>query len=265
MEEKLQERWAEFTDRWPTLQLDPGAFAMHLEALEITSLDDVAWVDLALAWACGHGNANALRVFESEFIRGTESVLRRLDSAASFVDEAQQRLRARLLVAETGTSPRVLAYAGRGPLIGWVRIAAARVGLSLLRESTRAAKREELLWADAVLFPGGAPVDLALLKRRYAAVLSAGLRKACAELEDRERAVLRMYFVEGLSIDKIGQVYGVHRATIARWIARTKTSLTDRMHAFMVADGAVPPDEIPSLDRLVRSQLEISLDGLLGG
>ncbi len=238
--------------------------AAELERREIADLSGVHWVELVLAWACGQGRPTALKIFEAEFISRTDAVLRRLDSDLAFVDEAQQRLRARLLVSAGEGPPRVAAYAGRGPLIGWVRVAASRVGLGLLRETKRSEKRDELLWADAVLFPGGAPTDLEYLKQRYASALSDGLKQACAQLEDRERAVLRMYFVEGLNIDKIGVVYGVHRATVARWIGKTKAALTERMHEVMVAQAAIPREELQSIDRLVRSQLEISLGGLLG-
>ncbi len=264
VQEALQARWSELTDRWPTLNLDVADVASALQSRGVDDLEGVHWAELVLAWACGKGHPIALKIFEAEFISRTDAVLRRLDSDPAFVDEAQQRLRARLLVSDGETAPRVAAYAGRGPLIGWVRVAAARVGLGFLRETKRGEKRDELLWADAVLFPGGAPTDLEYLKQRYASVLTKGLKQACAELEDRERAVLRMYFVEGLNIDKIGVVYGVHRATVARWISKTKASLTERMHAVMVAQAAIPPEELESIDRLVRSQLEISLGGLLG-
>lgn len=36
------------------------------------------------------------------------------------------------------------------------------------------------------------------------------------------------------------------------------------MHGIMTEDNAVPVEELASIDRLVRSQLEISLAGLLG-
>lgn len=260
----LREEWDALATRWPNVHCDPDTLAARLEALEIESLDGVRWVEFALAQACVDGDAAALRVFEAEFIRGTERALQRLDSGSDFVDEAQQRLRERLLVPRDDGSPRIADYRGRGPLAGWVSVAAVRVGLSLLRASKRAARRDEGLWAEAVLFPTGVETDLQHLKQRYAPLLAECIRKVFAGLEERERAVLRMYFVEGLNIDAIGLVYGVHRSTIARWISRTRSTISDAVHAMMVQDGVVPSEELQSIDRLVRSQLDISLGGLLG-
>ncbi len=264
LRESLRGRWTEFTERWPTIQPQEAPFLAHLAALSITDLQDLHWTDLALASCCAQQDPAALRIFETEFVAPTGRAIRRLDPSTDFVDEVQQRLRTRLLLADGEHSPRITAYGGRGPLGGWVSVAAVRLGLTLLGQTKRAAQRDALLWSDAVLFPGGVPAELQHLKQRYAPRLAECLRAACGQLEDRERAVLRMYFVEGLNIDKIGRVYGVHRATIARWIARTRTTLCQQTHAMMLAEGVAPAEELQSIDRLVRSQLDISLGGLLG-
>lgn len=261
---RLQEEWGALTERWPGMALEPRVLAERLGALGVERLEDIRWVEFALAQACADQDPVALRVFEAEFIAGTERALGRLDNGADFVDEAQQELRQRLLLPRDGNPPRIADYRGRGPLGGWVSVAAVRVGLSLLRSSQRAARRDEGLWAEAVLFPSGVDVDLQHLKQRYAPMLAACIRKVFAELEDRERAVLRMYFVESLNIDAIGLVYGVHRSTIARWIGRTRTTICEAVHARMVEDGLAPAEELRSIDRLVQSQLDISLGGLLG-
>jgi RNA polymerase sigma-70 factor (ECF subfamily) len=48
------------------------------------------------------------------------------DASATFVDDVRQALRVRLLV-EAGGRARLADYAGRGPLRGWIGVAAARV------------------------------------------------------------------------------------------------------------------------------------------
>ena len=64
--------------------------------------------------------------------------------------------------------------------------------------------------------------ELELQKREHAAAFTAALREAAAALEPRLRAVLAMHFTEDLSIDQIGAVYAVHRATAARWVQRAR-------------------------------------------
>ena len=72
-----------------------------------------------------------------------------------------------------------------------------------------------------------------------------------------------MYFVGGLNIDKIGKVYGVHRGTVARWIAKSKDTIAERTRKVLTDDFAIPTEDLESLDRLARSQLELSLSQLL--
>ncbi len=239
-------------------------FCEHLTRLDVGAGAEPHAEDLALAWACGRGDAAALRAFEEQLAPVAARAITRVDADPGFVDECVQQVRTRLLLPDGDRPPRILGYGGRGPLVGWVSVAAVRVALSVLRASRRQAARDETLWSEAVLFPSGLSPDLQHLKERYAPQLGEGLRKACAELDERDRAVLRLYFAEGLNIDKIGKVYGVHRATVARWINRTKAALTERMHAIMHEQRGVPIDELASIDRLVRSQLDISLGGLLG-
>ena len=59
-----------------------------------------------------------------------------------------------------------------------------------------------------------------------------------ATLDQRQRNVLQMNLVQGLSIDEVGRVYAVHRATAARWVSaareqlvsQTRTRLAERLN-----------------------------------
>ncbi len=67
-----------------------------------------------------------------------------------------------------------------------------------------------------------------------------------------------------MTIDNLCGLYGVHRATVARWIVRIKAELfaraTDELKQRLGLDSA----EVQSLCEAVRSQLEMSLSGLAG-
>ncbi|MBZ0236411.1 MAG: helix-turn-helix domain-containing protein, partial [Deltaproteobacteria bacterium] len=106
--------------------------------------------------------------------------------------------------------------------------------------------------------------ELALLKARYAGELEAALRRAGEALTERERALLRLAFVDGLNVDQVGDVYGVHRATAARWIARARTRVFELTRDDLRARLALTPTEFESVVRLVRSQVELSLTRLFG-
>jgi len=102
--------------------------------------------------------------------------------------------------------------------------------------------------------------ELALVKRRLGPAFQAALREAIDGLPPRDRVILRMHLVDGLSIDRIAQPYGVHRATAARWLADVREAILVRVHERLAtALGDVESDQLKSLGRLVASQLHLSL------
>jgi hypothetical protein len=54
---------------------------------------------------------------------------------------------------------------------------------------------------------------------------------AVRSLDPAERQLLQHYFVSGLSIDRLGPLYSVHRATIARRIRRTTERVRRQVRA----------------------------------
>lgn len=267
LSETIGARWTAITACWPGVAVPQARFVAHLAQLlgdDAEQAGELHLQDLYLAMACAAGDAAALKAFEAAVMGQTLGAIRSLDSQAAFVDEVQQRVRTRLLVGEDGKPPRIAEYRGRGPLAAWVTVTAVRTGLTLMREGKRANRFGDERWAEAIVLPQTGDPELDHLKARYRVELGEALAAACATLQDRERAVLRMYFIDGLNIDKIGRVYGVHRSTVARWIARTRDLLSEATRSHLVEDLALPREELSSLDRLVRSQLDISLDGLLG-
>lgn len=265
----LREAWLRAQTRHPDVAVEFDDYASALAEQLGGAPDAIARLqvlhtdDLYLARACGRGDTTALRHFERDVLAGADGAVRGLDASAGFVDEVRQRVRAKLLVGTPEQAPRITEYAGRGALVAWVTVAAVRTGLSLLRETKRAEKYAGDGWAEALALPDTGDVEIDLIKQRYREQFTRGLAVACAQLEARDRTILRMHFVDGLSIDQIGTVYGVHRATVARWIAKSRTALLAATRAFLTEALALPSAELASLDRMVRSQLDVSFGSLL--
>jgi RNA polymerase sigma-70 factor (ECF subfamily) len=133
----------------------------------------------------------------------------------------------------------------------------------MLRRST--ARRREVgddEWAGALALVATGNPELELQKREHAAAFTAALREAAAALEPRLRAVLAMHFTEDLSIDQIGAVYAVHRATAARWVQRARDELIAATRAILIARLGLTPSEIARVGALVQSQVDVSLSQL---
>jgi RNA polymerase sigma-70 factor (ECF subfamily) len=247
---------------WPGIVLSLEAFAVAAAAVAATPAALAAHgADLYLAWACLGGDATALARFDAEVVRPATEAVRAIDGQAAFVDEARQRVRAHLLVGEG--APRLRDYQGRGPLRAWVGVAAVRTALMMRRSDQR--KREvphDDEWAGTLALVATGNPELDLLKQEHAAAFSQALRDAALALEPRLRAVLSMHFSDGLSIDEIGAVYAVHRATAARWVGRAREELMSQTRALLVDRLGLTPSEIERVGALVQSQVDVSLSQL---
>ena len=248
---------------WPAVALELEPFAAHVRDTAPEALARHGG-DLYLACACATGDPRALRAFDDEILIPSARAVRTIDDAPAFADEVCQRVRASLMVGGAGERPRIVDYAGRGPLRAWVGVAAVRHALMLRRGQQR--QREVSTdddWTGKLTQASTGNPELDLVKREHAAAFGAALRDAAGALELRLRAVLRMHFVDALSIDEIGAAYGVHRATAARWIQRARDELFEGTRTRLAERLALSPSELDRMTALVQSQLDVSLSTLL--
>ena len=261
-DEPVTAAWRAGEAAWPGVALDRERFAAHVAALG--GLADPRYgADVFLAAACLAQLPAALAVFDRDVLTAAHGTIRAIDGNPAFVDEAVQRLRTNLLVGDGG-APRLAQYAGRGPLRGWIGVAAARVALMMLRAQKRLREQPgDEMWSGALASVTTGNPELDLLKRQYAQAFETALRDAVAALEPRLRTVLRMSFVDGVSIDEIGAVYAVHRATAARWIQRACDTAFAETQRLLAERLSLTMTELDRMNELVRSQLDVSLSQLL--
>lgn len=148
---------------------------------------------------------------------------------------------------------------GRGALGSWLRVAAIRAALSVLR-SRREVPVEPSAFDDVAT---AADPLLAALKQRYREAFGEAFRRAASSLTDRERTILRYRYVDDLSIDQIGALYRVHRATIARWVASIREGLFEATRAQLSAALDLSDSDVDSVLRMIDSQLDISIESVL--
>jgi len=252
---------------WPSLQVDPIAWVTTIAALAPTPferaqpLGAMMAVDHYLAFACGTGDPAAVAACDAILVREAGFAADGTRMHASVRDEATQVIRTQLL-APRGDRPAAIAdYAGRGALRSWLRVSVSRELVRLAKAQNRSEPLEEHLLAD----PGfGDDPAMEELKDRYRGELAEAFRAALGELPARERTLLRYQLIDGLTIDEIGSIFRVHRATAARWIAKIRDDLMARTRSIMGAALGVDTAEAASIVRLVQSQLDVSVIKHLG-
>lgn len=255
---------AEGVAAWPSVKLAPEAFLRHLarhlpaEGAPADALRQLHAADLYLACACAGGEPQALRDFELHVLRKVPARLGALPPAT--VDEVLQELRQRLLLGVGGAPPRIAEYAGRGPLGAWVRIVAGRLVGELSGREERLREPPESL--ERLLAPDDPERELLRADSREA--LSQSLRAALAGLPERERALLRLHHLHGLSMDRLAAMYGESRSGIARHVAQARERLLRLTRHHLAAQWKLEGRELESLLGLVQSRWDLSLSGLMG-
>ncbi|MGE6760609.1 sigma factor-like helix-turn-helix DNA-binding protein [Corallococcus interemptor] len=265
LEQVLQELVRAAREAWPEVGLEVEAFLAHAaERLPATGdagavLASLCAEDLALAFTCTRGSARALQTFDAHVLSQVGTWLP--GEAPSQVDELRQLLRQRLLVPVGGAPPKLASYSGRAPLAQWVRAVALRLHI----DQQRAAPREQPVGER---LPGlaerlGADPELAFIRERHQEDFRGAFRAALGRLDTRERNLLRLHHVHGLSMDAMAATTQAPRSTVARWIARARERLLALTREELTARLGLTTDELDSLLRLVRSELDISLRQLL--
>ena len=218
--------------------------------------------DLVLALLASRGTPQAIAEIERLYRVTIDSTCRRFEGSGHTADDLKQILRTKLFVAEPNKLAKISDYAGQGFLENWLRVTAVRIFLDLGKRKDRA--REKLAGDDDVLaLPEPADLALDVIKTEYRAAVAAAMHEAAAALEPGDRHLLRQHLVAGLSIDQLGAVLGIHRATAARRIAKAREQLVAETRKVLARKLQLDPEELDEVIGLVMSRLDVSIGKLL--
>jgi RNA polymerase sigma-70 factor, ECF subfamily len=267
---------------WPGVHVDAPAFAAYLAThstaeetrtklqQDPTTVNDGA-AELFLVYALHCGDQAAAVAFERKYLATLERSLARMKLAPAELDEVKQLVLQKLLVppervvrpgdAHGGTrgALRVEQYAGKGKLAGLVHVAATREALDLVRRK----KRTHGDVNEQVVDLGPWDAGLELARAEYREAFRPAFEQAVATLTPRERALLRMHLVGGVTLEDLATAYNVHRATIVRWLAAARESILNGTKEHLCARLAIRADELESLMALAHSGLDVSVERLL--
>jgi RNA polymerase sigma-70 factor (ECF subfamily) len=224
--------------------LPDEAFIAHVESKLAagTPLADLRTTQLFLACACARRDSAAIAYLEHESFGEIEAAHRRFPQLGVPLDDVLQRMREKLLLTNP---PAILTFAGTGTLRAWVRASALNLLINLKQRETREEPTEAMLF-EALLGGDGA-ADAAYVKLASRAEFEAALGAAMRTLDDRDKNLLRLAYVDGRNVDEIGALYAVHRATAARWVAAAREQLVARTLDDLTRRLQISPSEARSL------------------
>ena len=106
--------------------------------------------------------------------------------------------------------------------------------------------------------------QLLALKSRHSADFKQAFQAAVADLEPRDRAILRALIVDDHSVTEVAAVYGIHRVTASRWVSEIRKALLAGTRRRLRQTLDLDEPSLDSAIRLIDSNLDMSLYRLLG-
>ncbi len=255
---------------WPGLSVGEQEFE-HALAQRVAAEADPAGAaatihasDLYLALACAKGCPKALSAFEKDFMSHVRRYVATIDGSAGFVDEVQQLLRSKLFVGRDDAPAKIMDYSGRGPMGGWLRVAAIRAARNLKRDGNAGPPRASEERAQH-LAAGDPDPELEHLKTRYGREFREAFEATLKALTPREQNILRLSANDGLSSDAIAKLYGVSGAAVRLWLKDLRGNITRETRKRLSAELGGDTQELRALVDLVQSRFDLTLSRVLRG
>jgi RNA polymerase sigma-70 factor, ECF subfamily len=218
----------------------------------VSALRTVRAAELRVASACLAGDVAAQQIL-GDILNSVPKWIRRIDSRPEFAEDVRQEA-FHILVADT-PHPQLLRYSGKGALGAFVRVVATRLALHWKRLPD---VRQHADIPDSLASHEEHP-EIALLRRRHADEFSAAFKASLAVLPLDERNILRLHYIDGLTIEQVGTAYGVSRATAARMLARARAHVAREAQARLAERLGANSPGAATLLALVESQLGASI------
>jgi RNA polymerase sigma-70 factor (ECF subfamily) len=240
---------------WPAFGWDPPGFARFWgERLGPGGLganvEHARVVELYHAFRVLQGDRAAVEELARRYADPIRDHIARTFASADLADEVMQRLLEEIVARPD--AGRLATYGGRGSLAGWLRMTATWIARDLQR-----LERRRRAAAPVASQPGDP--ELGYLKAHYRADFEQAFAATLGQLSVEQCNVLRLYFLDGMSSEAIARLFRVNGSTVRRWLAGFRREIFQETRRRLAERVGLGPEELESVLRLVRSQLNLSL------
>jgi RNA polymerase sigma-70 factor len=247
--------------RYPTVQLSFELFQarveeilsqeipLHDERSRLAAFAKIHHEDLFLALACSHDDRVAWEHFVDDYVPILRHCAAQVCGNTSEGEDLAQEIIAKIL----GEKRRLAGYNGRGSLAAWLRVAASHAAIDRFRRTSRQVSLEELQEGGmqiASLDPGKKDEEDSL-DSRWGPVISKVADEKMSRLPARDRLLLGLYYLNGVSLKTIGRQFGMHEATASRWLDRLRREIRNQVERELRKKHGLRASEIQSLWRWI--------------
>lgn len=260
MSESTASAFERVAQAWPEVKLSLEAFTTAWESRG--PLDSQRAEDVFLAASIAAGDPVALGWLQAQVKRGARALESRVPRGV--LDDVESAVVEVVAVGSSTRPPRINAYAGRGPLAGWLQVILTRAAwerASSVPATLREHDVEEAVLKD--LAQASQAPELQALKQRFEGVLGPALRAAGLRLSPRDRTLISLHYADAASLEELARAYQVHRATVARWLAQARSAFLEATRDELSTRTHVARHEVDSLVRALQSSADVSLRRML--
>jgi RNA polymerase sigma-70 factor, ECF subfamily len=239
------------------------AFLVHLnrvvssqaELVEVVAGFEAA--DFGIAVRALEGDAIAQTQIATVHLSRIPGWIARSHPNPTFADDVVQEVSSLLFAPKEGAASRLLGYSGRGPLGAFLRTVAIRTAQNMVRGKREVQDDQERDQAA----PSARSPEVALAAAQGVKSFTDMLRDAVIALSSSDRNLLRLHYVEGLTLEQVASHLKISRATAARHLARARTLVLERANALHAQQaGPVTRSQGGSID--VPAELALTLSSL---
>jgi RNA polymerase sigma-70 factor, ECF subfamily len=273
LEALLVRAWETSRAQWPTVELPAETFVRHVaERLPEAGPDSpiepllaqLSLAELYLACACLRGLPAAIALFERNYLAKLPGLIKGPKQPEAMIDDVCQLARVKLLVPTPESVPKIAEYTGRGALLSWVRVTTVRIAIKLQAGQKPAPDQDSDKIFEQLQTPG-VDAELDLIKRRYHTDFRQAVREAFSELSADDRHLLRLYFVDQLSMYELASLFRVNQSTVSRWLKSARQEVYEETRRRLQARLGLSTGDFKSFLAVLDSQLELNISQLLGG
>lgn len=239
---------------FPQIVLPFDTFASALARCGTSAVEFAEGVYVSEALATG--NTQAIAWVRSEIRRILRSAK---NISVSRHDDVEAAVVERLIV-----NKKVSQYRGAASLTSWLRVITVRTAFELFppTQEPHAQEFESMVFSNLNVSQKSA--DSRVLQNQVGETLSSAMSSAALALTAKERTLLRLHFLEGMTLDELARTYNSHSSTVSRWLADAKEHFLTVVRDEIGKRTGMGRLAVDSLVRTMHGKLDISLRTALG-
>lgn len=214
-------------------------------------IDSLNADELLLVMACERGDEHAwhdlIEGYRATVLSAARSACSGEAEAEELADSVWAELYGLRERANGGRAGKLAYYSGCGSLGGWLRAVVGQMRIDVHRRTSRLVQTEEASEFDRAIDdkregdawravpPPNPENELADIEASEAVMDALG--RAVSELDDEDRLLVKLYYLDGLKLKQAGAVLGFHEATASRRLNRIHKDIRVRVKSILIDEA----------------------------